>query len=85
MKVHDTALLNSRTASPLHLTRLGFGGAPLGNLFRNVEEDEAQATLQAAWDAGLRYFDTAPQYGLGTSEIRFSKALPPGWGQGQEQ
>jgi len=69
-------LLNQRTKSPVALTQLGFGGAPLGNLYRKIEDAEAQATLDAAWDAGIRYFDTAPQYGLGRSEMRFSDALP---------
>lgn len=75
MKTIETSLLNDRTARPVPLTRLGFGGAPLGNLYRRIEEAEAQATLQAAWDAGIRYFDTAPQYGLGLSETRFAQAL----------
>ncbi|MEM1428074.1 MAG: aldo/keto reductase [Pseudomonadota bacterium] len=70
-----THLLNTRTARPVPLTAMGFGGAPLGNLYRRVSEDEAQATLQAAYDAGIRYFDTAPQYGLGRSEERFGAAL----------
>lgn len=59
----------------MQLTQLGFGGAPLGNLYRKIEDSDAQATLDAAWDAGIRYFDTAPQYGLGRSEMRFSEAL----------
>ena len=75
MKVTDTKLLNSRTKRPVPLTRMGFGGAPLGNLYRKVLEDDAQAALQAAFDAGIRYFDTAPQYGLGRSEERFGEAL----------
>jgi D-threo-aldose 1-dehydrogenase len=54
---------------------MGFGGAPLGNLYRKVSEENAQGALQAAWDAGIRYFDTAPQYGLGRSEMRFGKAI----------
>ena len=54
---------------------MGFGGAPLGNLYRRIEEADAQGALQAAWDAGIRYFDTAPQYGLGISERRFGEAL----------
>jgi D-threo-aldose 1-dehydrogenase len=70
-----TALLNQRTRRPVQLTRLGFGGAPLGNLYRKVSEDDAQATLQAAFDAGIRFFDTAPQYGLGRSEQRFGGAI----------
>lgn len=75
MKLTHTNPLNQRTKSPLNLTQLGFGGAPLGNLYRKIEDNDAQATLDAAWDAGIRYFDTAPQYGLGRSELRFSEAL----------
>jgi D-threo-aldose 1-dehydrogenase len=54
---------------------LGFGAAPLGNMFRDIPEDEALATVDAAWDAGTRCFDTAPLYGAGLSEIRIGKAL----------
>ncbi len=68
-------LLNGRTAREIHLTEMGFGGAPLGNLYRRVSEENAQAALQAAFDHGIRYFDTAPQYGLGRSEERFGTAL----------
>ena len=75
MKAHDTVVLNNRTRSPVNLSRMGFGGAPLGNLYRKVSEENAQAALQAAYDAGIRYFDTAPQYGLGRSEGRFGEAL----------
>jgi D-threo-aldose 1-dehydrogenase len=57
------------------LTQLGFGGAPLGELFVRVDEATAAATLQAAWDAGVRYFDTAPYYGRGLSEIRTGRFL----------
>jgi D-threo-aldose 1-dehydrogenase len=53
----------------------GFGAAPLGNMFRNIPEDEALATVEAAWEQGVRYFDTAPFYGAGLSEIRLGKAL----------
>ncbi|NNE88677.1 MAG: aldo/keto reductase [Silicimonas sp.] len=75
MKANDKTLLNNRTTIPVPLTRMGFGGAPLGNLYRKISEEDAQAALQAAYDAGIRYFDTAPQYGLGRSEGRFGKAL----------
>lgn len=54
---------------------LGFGGAPLGNMFAAVDDDTAHATLQAAWDCGVRLFDTAPHYGSGLSEHRFGEAL----------
>lgn len=55
--------------------RLGFGSAPLGNMFRTIDEEEAAATVQSAWDQGIRYFDTAPIYGAGLSEQRLGKAL----------
>src|SRR5215510_7488181 len=54
---------------------LGFGTAPLGNMFRSIPDEEAAATVDAAWQAGTRYFDTAPFYGAGLSEIRLGKAL----------
>ena len=56
----------------LTFTELGFGTAPLGNLYRAISEADAQATLQAAWASGIRYYDTAPQYGLGLSETRLN-------------
>jgi D-threo-aldose 1-dehydrogenase len=54
---------------------LGFGGAPLGNTFREVPDEVAAATVDAAWQAGTRYFDTAPFYGAGLSEIRLGRQL----------
>jgi D-threo-aldose 1-dehydrogenase len=54
---------------------LGRGGAPLGNMFDVVDEDTAEAALAAAWDSGVRYFDTAPHYGSGLSEHRFGNVL----------
>jgi len=60
---------------PLSFTRLGFGGAPLGNMHRALAEVEAEASVQAAWTAGLRYFDTAPLYGHGLSEARIGRTL----------
>ena len=56
-------------------TELGFGAAPLGNLYRPVSEDDAQKTLDTAWKCGIRYFDTAPLYGLGLSETRLNHFL----------
>lgn len=61
----------------LRLTELSLGGAQLGNLFRAISDEEAQATVDAAWKAGIRYFDTAPHYGLGLSERRLGEALAP--------
>lgn len=55
--------------------KLGFGTAPLGNMFRNIPEEEALATVDAAWEHGVRYFDTAPFYGAGMAEIRLGNAL----------
>lgn len=54
---------------------LGFGAAPLGNMFRAIPEAEAQATVDAAWNDGIRYFDNAPFYGAGLAEIRMGEAL----------
>jgi D-threo-aldose 1-dehydrogenase len=54
---------------------LGFGAAPLGNMFRNIPDAEASATVEAAWELGTRYFDTAPFYGAGLSEVRLGKIL----------
>lgn len=55
--------------------RIGLGGAPLAGLFSPVPEAEAVATVQAAWDEGWRYFDTAPHYGLGLAEERLGAGL----------
>ena len=54
---------------------LGLGGAPLGNLFRAIADDDAVALIRHAYDQGVRYFDTAPHYGQGLSERRFGTAL----------
>ena len=61
--------------SGVAVTQLGFGGAGLGELFVRVDEATAAATLAAAWDAGIRYFDTAPFYGSGLSEMRTGRLL----------
>ena len=60
---------------PLPLTVMGFGGAPLGNMYAAISDKDAGATLDTAWNEGLRVFDTAPQYGVGVSEERFGRAL----------
>ncbi|AIY02886.1 aldo/keto reductase [Arthrobacter sp. PAMC 25486] len=57
------------------LGRLGFGAAGIGNLYKAMSDDVAAATIAAGWDAGLRYFDTAPHYGLGLSERRVGAFL----------
>ena len=61
--------------SPVLVTELAFGGAAIGNLFTEVSEDDARAAVDAAWDGGIRTFDTAPHYGLGLSERRLGAAL----------
>lgn len=63
------------TADNFELGQLGYGTAPLGNLFKAISDEQAAATLDAAWDAGIRYFDTAPHYGMGLSEKRLGRAL----------
>ncbi|MFJ9411499.1 aldo/keto reductase [Streptomyces sp. NPDC101393] len=55
--------------------RLGFGTAPLGNMFRDIPEEEAAATVSAAWEHGIRYFDSAPFYGAGLAELRLGEVL----------
>lgn len=55
--------------------RWGLGAAQFGNLYRETTDDESSAAVDAAWNAGIRYFDTAPHYGLGLSERRLGRAL----------
>jgi D-threo-aldose 1-dehydrogenase len=61
--------------SGLEVPVLGLGGAPLGNLYRALADEEAHATVRAAYDSGTRLFDTAPLYGYGLSEHRIGEAL----------
>ena len=56
-------------------SRLGYGAANLGNLHRELTDDEAWAVLEAAWESGIRSYDTAPHYGLGLSERRLGAFL----------
>lgn len=65
--------LGSRTG--VYVTELGLGTAPLGETFDVIEEDEARALLAAAWDGGVRYFDTSPWYGKGQAEHRVGRAF----------
>lgn len=57
------------------VTPIGLGCAPIGNLFSAVSDEDAIATVAAAWDAGIRFFDTAPLYGHGLAELRLGAAL----------
>lgn len=70
--VIETAPLGARG---VEVTRLGLGCAPLGNLFEAMTDADAAATVTAAWDAGIRFFDTAPLYGHGLSERRLGESL----------
>src|SRR5919112_782685 len=63
------------TNTSVELTELGFGASVIGNLYRVTPPHDAQAAIEAAWEAGIRYFDTAPHYGLGLSERRLGAAL----------
>jgi len=59
----------------LEVTAFSFGTAPIGNFLRPISEETAQGMVQRSWDAGVRFFDTAPMYGHGLSELRLGQAL----------
>ncbi|MFJ9899609.1 aldo/keto reductase [Streptomyces sp. NPDC091280] len=59
----------------VEVSGLGLGAAPLGNLFTEVDDEQAHQAVDAAWQQGIRYFDTAPHYGIGLSERRLGAAL----------
>ena len=61
--------------SGVEVTIMGFGGAPLGNMYQALSDEQARATVEACYEAGIRYFDTAPYYGFGLSEHRLGEAL----------
>ncbi|MER5512983.1 aldo/keto reductase [Streptomyces sp. NPDC002766] len=61
--------------SGVQVTELGFGGGPLGGLFAPLDDETAAEALEAAWDSGIRYFDTSPHYGIGHSERRVGGLL----------
>lgn len=62
-------------SAAVRFTALGFGTAPLGNLYRGISDDEAAQVLDAAWEGGVRYFDTAPLYGMTLAERRLGEFL----------
>lgn len=66
---------NPLARTGLDVTRFAFGTAPVGNIFREIGEETSAAMFDRAWDAGVRYFDTAPMYGHGLSELRTGHAL----------
>ena len=59
----------------LEVTSFAFGTAPIGNIFTPIEEATSDGMFQTAWDAGVRYYDTAPMYGHGLSELRTGHSL----------
>lgn len=59
----------------LEVTAFAFGTAPIGNIFREIDEQTSDSMIQTAWDAGVRYYDTAPMYGHGLSELRTGQSL----------
>jgi len=61
--------------SALEISVLGFGAAPLGGIYRALSDEDADATVAAAYEAGMRYFDVAPFYGLGLAEHRLGRSL----------
>lgn len=64
-----------RRRPAVRLSEVGFGGSAGGNLYHATTDEQFEAAVDAAWDAGIRYFDTAPHYGLGLSERRLGAAL----------
>jgi D-threo-aldose 1-dehydrogenase len=70
-----TRSFTTRSGQTLSFPAMGFGTAPLGNLYAPLSDESARATLDAAWDVGCRTFDTAPFYGLGLSETRLNPFL----------
>lgn len=71
----DPRKRNRLGATRVEVDQLAFGLVPLGNLYKTVSDEEAQAVLQAWWDAGLRTFDVAPVYGIGIAERRLGEFL----------
>ena len=67
--------LVTRSGRTLDFTLLGFGSVPLGNYLQSLDEAACDSTVEAAWDCGIRYFDTAPVYGLGLADTRVGRVL----------
>ncbi|MEV5953231.1 aldo/keto reductase [Streptomyces sp. NPDC051987] len=69
--------MNPLGRSGVQVSPLGLGAAVIGNLYTELSDQQAYDTVTAAWQQGIRYFDTAPHYGLGLSERRLGEALRP--------
>jgi len=74
-ETHDVLRRRKIGRTPLEVTALSLGTAPLGGLYHELTEDQARATVDAAWQAGMRFFDTAPHYGHTKAEHRLGDAL----------
>ena len=59
----------------LNVTAFAFGAAPVGNIFREIDDETSDAMFKRSWDAGVRFYDTAPMYGHGLSELRTGHSL----------
>ena len=68
-------ILNRLSSQNLTVSELGFGTAALGNLYKSISDETANKALEEAWNEGIRYYDTAPLYGLGLSETRLNRFL----------
>lgn len=71
----ESRRLVTRSGRTLDFTPLGFGAVPLGNYMQALDEAACDRTVEAAWDGGIRYFDTAPVYGLGLADTRLGRVL----------
>jgi len=71
----DPAQKNKFGRVDLEVTAFSFGTAPIGNIFREIDEETSDAMIQTAWDAGVRFYDTAPMYGHGLAELRTGHSL----------
>jgi D-threo-aldose 1-dehydrogenase len=73
---HDLRMhINRLGRTAVDVSELGFGGGPIGGLFAPVDDEAAHGALEAAWDGGVRFFDTAPHYGIGQAERRMGEFL----------
>ncbi len=71
----DPATKNKFGRVDLEVTAFSFGTAPIGNIFREIDEETSDGMFQAAWDSGVRFYDTAPMYGHGLAELRTGHSL----------
>ena len=68
-------ILSRAVTDSLSVTTMGLGGTGLGNMYRSTDPQDAYATVHAAYENGIRYFDTAPVYGFGLAETRLGEAI----------